>query len=456
MESEEDETYFFQQNHEILLQKLQVLMSWKTDSCESMLITLKEIEKATTNFDLVDEVRQFFGSSLSPGAIPRSLRPSALRAIPRAPSARGTPAQVRFPSLTPISFLLKKKTRFKEEETGWVANGVPLKSGESRRRDGSGGDGDPAPNGRWVRCRVAPEVIPVATAPARSSRGGFGLLPTSPPLSPARLDRRREPRPHSPHCTCDPGESCGCLPTPLPVSPSRIPPTLALLPLVYQDARTPNLLPAAPLAGDGRALWAFRIRLDPTGAPTASHGPDRAAARVQTKMRKRMESVAVSYFASTLTAVLCCTLLPVRATATVSEWLLNWKTNIDVHDRWGSTWRSCAEKTNLAGQLLAERCCCSDLGRYGLNVEEAEWIIYMTNVGQQHHFDMFFSAARMATWLPNPTERIDQSLLNLLQFTFSISVQLVSFLLPWLFYSFLSCVYQLMFRGHLHCNKLQE
>jgi hypothetical protein len=27
----------------------------------------------------------------------------------------------------------------------------------------------------------------------------------------------------------------------------------------------------------------------------------------------------------------------VRATATVSEWLLNWKTNIDAHDRWGST-----------------------------------------------------------------------------------------------------------------------
>ncbi|KAG0552057.1 hypothetical protein BDA96_01G475800 [Sorghum bicolor] len=45
--------------------------------------------------------------------------------------------------------------------------------------------------------------------------------------------------------------------------------------------------------------------------------------------------------------------------------------------------------------------------------EEAEWIIYMTDVGQQHHFDMFFSAARMASWLPNPTERIDQSLFNL-------------------------------------------
>ena len=51
MESEEDETKIFKRNHEIILQKLQILMSWKTDLCESMLITLKEIEKATTNFD---------------------------------------------------------------------------------------------------------------------------------------------------------------------------------------------------------------------------------------------------------------------------------------------------------------------------------------------------------------------------------------------------------------------
>ncbi|KAF8725974.1 hypothetical protein HU200_020551 [Digitaria exilis] len=38
---------------------------------------------------------------------------------------------------------------------------------------------------------------------------------------------------------------------------------------------------------------------------------------------------------------------------------------------------------------------------YRLNVEKAEWIIYVTDVGQQQHFDMFFSAARMAGWLPD-------------------------------------------------------
>ncbi|XP_073009338.1 arginine--tRNA ligase, cytoplasmic-like isoform X2 [Typha latifolia] len=42
---------------------------------------------------------------------------------------------------------------------------------------------------------------------------------------------------------------------------------------------------------------------------------------------------------------------------------------------------------------------------YRLNVEKAEWIIYVTDVGQQQHFDMFFSAARMAGWLPGPEEK---------------------------------------------------
>ncbi|XP_072980161.1 arginine--tRNA ligase, cytoplasmic-like isoform X1 [Typha angustifolia] len=42
---------------------------------------------------------------------------------------------------------------------------------------------------------------------------------------------------------------------------------------------------------------------------------------------------------------------------------------------------------------------------YRLNVEKAEWIIYITDVGQQQHFDMFFSAARMAGWLPGPEEK---------------------------------------------------
>ncbi|OAY71455.1 Arginine--tRNA ligase, chloroplastic/mitochondrial [Ananas comosus] len=43
---------------------------------------------------------------------------------------------------------------------------------------------------------------------------------------------------------------------------------------------------------------------------------------------------------------------------------------------------------------------------YRLNVEKAEWIIYVTDVGQQQHFDMFFSAARMAGWLPDPGEKM--------------------------------------------------
>ncbi|KMZ68779.1 Arginine--tRNA ligase [Zostera marina] len=38
---------------------------------------------------------------------------------------------------------------------------------------------------------------------------------------------------------------------------------------------------------------------------------------------------------------------------------------------------------------------------YRINEEKAEWIIYVTDVGQSQHFDMFFSAARLAGWLPN-------------------------------------------------------
>ncbi|TVU21740.1 hypothetical protein EJB05_31397 [Eragrostis curvula] len=38
---------------------------------------------------------------------------------------------------------------------------------------------------------------------------------------------------------------------------------------------------------------------------------------------------------------------------------------------------------------------------YRLNVEKAEWIIYVTDVGQQQHFHKFFSAASMAGWLPD-------------------------------------------------------
>ncbi|ESQ54646.1 hypothetical protein EUTSA_v10027313mg, partial [Eutrema salsugineum] len=36
---------------------------------------------------------------------------------------------------------------------------------------------------------------------------------------------------------------------------------------------------------------------------------------------------------------------------------------------------------------------------YRLSEEKAEWIIYVTDVGQQQHFNMFFKAARKAGWL---------------------------------------------------------
>ncbi|KAK8957900.1 hypothetical protein KSP39_PZI001523 [Platanthera zijinensis] len=38
---------------------------------------------------------------------------------------------------------------------------------------------------------------------------------------------------------------------------------------------------------------------------------------------------------------------------------------------------------------------------YRLNIEKAEWMIYVTDVGQSQHFDMVFSAARRAGWLPD-------------------------------------------------------
>ncbi|KAJ8484999.1 hypothetical protein OPV22_017484 [Ensete ventricosum] len=41
---------------------------------------------------------------------------------------------------------------------------------------------------------------------------------------------------------------------------------------------------------------------------------------------------------------------------------------------------------------------------YRLNVEKAEWIIYVTDVGQQQHFDMFFTAARLVGWIPDPAK----------------------------------------------------
>ncbi|KAJ4954198.1 hypothetical protein NE237_031030 [Protea cynaroides] len=38
---------------------------------------------------------------------------------------------------------------------------------------------------------------------------------------------------------------------------------------------------------------------------------------------------------------------------------------------------------------------------YRLKEEKAEWVIYVTDVGQQQHFEMVFSVARMASWLPS-------------------------------------------------------
>lgn len=37
---------------------------------------------------------------------------------------------------------------------------------------------------------------------------------------------------------------------------------------------------------------------------------------------------------------------------------------------------------------------------YRLNEEKAEWIIYVTDVGQREHFEMFFAAGKRAGWLP--------------------------------------------------------
>ncbi|CAK9172712.1 unnamed protein product [Ilex paraguariensis] len=37
---------------------------------------------------------------------------------------------------------------------------------------------------------------------------------------------------------------------------------------------------------------------------------------------------------------------------------------------------------------------------YRLNEEKAEWIIYVTDVGQREHFEMVFTAAKLAGWLP--------------------------------------------------------
>ncbi|KAI5662732.1 hypothetical protein M9H77_22055 [Catharanthus roseus] len=42
---------------------------------------------------------------------------------------------------------------------------------------------------------------------------------------------------------------------------------------------------------------------------------------------------------------------------------------------------------------------------YRLNEEKAEWIIYVTDVGQREHFEMFFTAAKRAGWLPAEADK---------------------------------------------------
>jgi arginyl-tRNA synthetase len=38
--------------------------------------------------------------------------------------------------------------------------------------------------------------------------------------------------------------------------------------------------------------------------------------------------------------------------------------------------------------------------RHRVETEKAEWVIYVTDVGQAEHFEMVFATARKAGWLP--------------------------------------------------------
>lgn len=42
--------------------------------------------------------------------------------------------------------------------------------------------------------------------------------------------------------------------------------------------------------------------------------------------------------------------------------------------------------------------------KHRLEIEKADWIIYVTDVGQSEHFDMVFEAARAAGWLPKDSD----------------------------------------------------
>jgi hypothetical protein len=41
-----------------------------------------------------------------------------------------------------------------------------------------------------------------------------------------------------------------------------------------------------------------------------------------------------------------------------------------------------------------------------VNDEKAEWVIYVTDVGQSEHFQLVFAAARKAGWLPKGDKEV--------------------------------------------------
>ena len=45
--------------------------------------------------------------------------------------------------------------------------------------------------------------------------------------------------------------------------------------------------------------------------------------------------------------------------------------------------------------------------KHRLNVEKADWIIYVTDCGQAGHFEQVFAAARKAGWLKAGGPRVD-------------------------------------------------
>ncbi|KAK2989606.1 hypothetical protein RJ640_027380, partial [Escallonia rubra] len=46
---------------------------------------------------------------------------------------------------------------------------------------------------------------------------------------------------------------------------------------------------------------------------------------------------------------------------------------------------------------------------YRLNEEKVDWIVYVTDVGQREHFEMFFTAAKRAGWLPSENNKFPKA-----------------------------------------------